>query len=391
MINIKEKKDCCGCGACVQKCPLKCISLITDHEGFAYPQTDVQKCIQCGLCIKICPVINQKKERIPLECNAAQNLDKRELSQSSSGGLFIILAKYVLSQKGVVVGVVFDENWGVKHVASQNEECIRKMMGSKYVQSDTCETFRETEKYLKKGVLVLYSGTPCQIAGLKQFLHIEYSNLITLDFICHGVPSPLVWQRYLHELNNSNIENIEFRNKAERGWKKYSIVIKRKSSSSIKNSIVCSEKHHNNLFMKGFLSDLILRPSCYDCPVKSLKSGSDITIADFWSVERVLPQWVDDDKGTSLLLINTEKGISCFQQICDKMKLQSMDYKSVLEYNSSLIKSAVPHKNREKFFMNFETNKHTLNNLVIRYCYDTRGKIKLYIRLFLQHCGLYNK
>lgn len=114
MINIKEKKDCCGCGACVQKCPLKCISLITDHEGFAYPQTDVQKCIQCGLCIKICPVINQKKERIPLECNAAQNLDKRELSQSSSGGLFIILAKYVLSQKGVVVGVVFDENWGGK-------------------------------------------------------------------------------------------------------------------------------------------------------------------------------------------------------------------------------------------------------------------------------------
>lgn len=391
MIKIKEKKDCCGCGACAQKCPLKCITLITDSEGFLYPETDTSKCVQCGLCIKVCPVINQKKGRLPLECKAAQNLNKNELSHSSSGGLFIILAKYVLSQGGIIVGAVFDKNWNVKHVTSQNYDIISKMMGSKYVQSNTAKTYIETEKYLKKGILVLYTGTPCQIAGLKLFLRKEYSNLITVDFICHGVPSPLVWERYLQELNIKSVDNIDFRNKTERGWKNSSFVLKKKCYNSKDSLIICSEKHHNNLFMKAFLSNLILRPSCYNCPSKELKSGSDITIADFWSIEKVLPQWIDDDNGTSLLLLNTQKGISCFQNVSNNVKQQPTDYESVLKYNSSLIKSVIAHKNRESFFKDFGRNKNTINNLIIRYCYDKKGKMRLYIRLFLQYCGLYKK
>lgn len=143
--------------------------------------------------------------------------------------------------------------------------------------------------------------------------------------------------------------------------------------------------------MKAFLSNLILRPSCYNCPSKELKSGSDITIADFWSIEKVLPQWIDDDNGTSLLLLNTQKGISCFQNVSNNVKQQPTDYESVLKYNSSLIKSVIAHKNRESFFKDFGRNKNTINNLIIRYCYDKKGKMRLYIRLFLQYCGLYKK
>lgn len=391
MIEIIEKKKCCGCGACVQKCPQQCISLIEDNEGFLYPLVNTEKCIQCNLCMKVCPVIGHKPKRKPIICHAAQNKDKNELSQSSSGGIFIIIAQYVINQGGFVVGAVFDNDWNVKQIISNHCEDIKKMMGSKYVQSRTETTFKETEDYLKRGKLVLYTGTPCQIAGLKLFLHREYSNLITIDFICHGVPSPLVWKRYLQEnkVCSSQITNIEFRNKQERGWKKYSVVIYKKSKIGTKETIIKSEKHHNNLYMKAFLSDLILRPSCYDCPAKELKSGSDLTIADFWNINKVLPEWKDDDKGISILLINSDKGNSIVQLLQQKMKIENVDYKSIINYNSAIIKSARPHTNRNLFFADFNKRHSKVNNLILKYCYNNKERIKVITRMLLQKLGLY--
>lgn len=313
MINIKEPKDCCGCNACAQRCPKHCINLQEDHEGFLYPKVDINLCIECGLCEKVCPVINQSIKKEPLQVFAAINPDEKVRMESSSGGIFTLLAEKVIQENGVVFGARFDENWEVKHDYAETIEGLAAFRGSKYVQSRVEDNYLKAERFLKKGRKVLFSGTPCQIAGLKKFLRKEYDNLLTVDFICHGVPSPKVWRMYLDEIcknyinqgdRKSCIKAINFRNKSL-GWKKFSFFFKlnptfiRQKNKPIEHL----ELFYKNSFMKGFLNDLILRPSCYHCPSKSGKSESDITIADFWGIESLSPN-MDDDKGTSLVFIN---------------------------------------------------------------------------------------
>lgn len=328
MIEIKDKSQCCGCNACVQRCPKQCIAMCEDEEGFLYPEVDEAICIDCGLCENVCPVINQADARIPLQVYAAKNTDEKIRMHSSSGGVFSILAEQTIKQGGVVFGARFDENWEVKHDYTETIDGVSVFRGSKYVQSKTGDTFKQAEQFLKQNRKVLFSGTPCQIVALKRYLKKEYENLLLVDFICHGVPSPGVWRKYLKQVialtcdkntvsshlklllseRNALVEGISFRDK-RLGWQKYSfsLTLSTTDESGNKNTVSLSESLNENLFMRGFLANLYLRPSCYACPANKGKSGSDITLGDYWGISSLMPDY-DDDKGISAISVNTEKG-----------------------------------------------------------------------------------
>lgn len=335
MINIQDKKDCCGCSACVQKCPKHCISMQEDKEGFLYPKINLSLCIDCGLCEKVCPVLNQNDIRKPIKVYAAKNPCDEIRIQSSSGGIFTMLAEQIIKEDGVVFGARFDEYWNVIHDYTDNLQGIEPFRSSKYLQSQIGNSYRQAECFLKEGRKVLFSGTPCQISGLKHFLRKDYDNLFTVEVFCHGVPSPGIWRDYLTEFVKDKdiqfdaIKSISFRNKST-GWKNYSFVLSDLSKTY-------KEKASQNIFMKGFLADFYLRPSCHDCPAKSLKSGSDFTIGDFWGIQNIRPDF-DDDKGVSAILINSKKGLEIFQNL--SIQKLSMDYNSVFRYNPALELSA---------------------------------------------------
>lgn len=379
MIQITDKSLCCGCAACVQRCPKQCITLHEDHEGFLYPKADADACIDCGLCEKVCPILNEGNKRKPLKVYAAINKDEKIRLESSSGGIFTLLAEQTIEEGGIVFGARFDENWQVCLDYTETIEGIAAFRGSKYVQARTENTYQQTEKFLKEGRKVLFSGTPCQIAGLKKFLRKEYDNLLAVDFVCHGVPSPKVWRKYLQELLASKgekntvsfspnpssvsegyapIAGISFRNKAL-GWGKYSFVLRRNLTKATaegeKNSVSFSDMHRENTFMRLFLSDVILRPSCYHCHCKEGKSEADITIADFWGIGSISPK-MDDDKGTSLIILQTEKGEQTFSKLDVVKKEQT--YEEASRCNQGLKSVCKPHPKREKFFTGQDNAKN---------------------------------
>ena len=367
MIDIKVKKDCCGCSACVQICPKGCISLKEDIEGFLYPEADKDICIDCGLCEKVCPFINVGVPHEPVNTFAAKNKDESVRMESSSGGIFTLLAEKVIQEGGVVFGARFDENWEVVHDYTEKVSGLSCFSGSKYVQSRIGDTYRQAETFLKQGRKVMFTGTPCQIRGLKLFLRKDYENLLTVDFICHGVPSPGIWRMYLNEtfrkpdrreghgkntvLSSSKaipvITGISFRDK-KLGWKKFSFVVRGMSAGQAdKNSVLLSDIHLKNPFMRAFLSDLILRPSCYECKAKAGRSGSDITIADFWGVQNILPEF-DDDKGVSLLLVNENR--DSFVDVLDDIIKQEINISVAKQYNGGFSEKTKPHPKRTLFF-----------------------------------------
>ena len=271
MIEIRDKKNCCGCAACVQKCPKHCVSLKEDEEGFLYPVVNVDKCIDCGLCEKVCPVLNQDKKHEPIGVYAAKNKNDETRKNSSSGGVFTLLAENVIKRGGVVFGARFDERWEVVHDYVEDKEGISKFRGSKYVQSTIGDNYLKAEQFLKAGRKVLFSGTPCQIAGLKHFLRKDYDNLLTVDFICHGAPSPGVFRTFLRDemhkaarqgggkntvslpciplvtekdgldCKDVEIKSINFRDKRN-GWKKYGFALALSKASAVgeKNSVLLS-------------------------------------------------------------------------------------------------------------------------------------------------------
>lgn len=361
MIKITDKSKCCGCEACVQICPKKCIRFMQDHEGFFYPEADADICIQCGLCLKVCPVIHPYNEHKPQEVLAAINKNEGVRMESSSGGLFTLLAEEIISQGGAVFGVRFDEQWQAVFDSAETIEKLASFRGSKYLQARVGNSFAQCKQILDQGRQVLFSGTQCQIAGLLHFLRKPYPNLLTVDFICHGVPSPKVWQHYLTEIVQDGadaIHNVRFRDK-RLGWKHFSFVL----DYNVHNKAYSlTSTFRENIYMRAFLANLILRPSCHACPSKSGKSHSDLTIADFWGINKVNPQ-MDDDKGTSLVLIHTEKGNKALLR--EQFTCAPANYEDVLRYNSSMEESATCHLKRSKFF--FEFNEQTnLHNLIIK-------------------------
>ena len=371
---IKNKVDCCGCSACVQACPKSCLSMKSDEEGFLYPIKEEKDCIDCGLCERVCPL---KKRHEKLRCKdayAVMNLDEHERMASSSGGVFIKLAKEILRYGGVVFGVVFDDNYGAHHVAASSLEQVIPMLGSKYLQSNIVNTYREALSYLKENRLVLFTGSPCQIKGLYSFLrNKDYANLITMDFLCHGVPSPGIWGRYFKEnfcvvknnpplaevgknsvLNSSlnaisPIGDVKFRDKFESGWKKFRFVVRQKSAfKADQNTVLLSDIYYDNPYMKGFLSDLYLRPACYECRCKNGASQSDITIGDYWGVKEVDKE-LDDDKGLSIVMLNSGKGQELFIHL-DGLRLKEISLEDAKRLNGGFCEHIIPHPKRGKFF-----------------------------------------
>lgn len=381
MINIKNKEDCCGCEACVQVCPKSCISFTEDAEGFSYPKVDLDKCIKCQLCEKVCPIINQYDEKRPLQIYAAKNINEQIRKNSSSGGIFTIIAEKIIIEGGVVFGARFNDNWEVIHDFSETLDGLSVFRGSKYVQSSIGNSFKQVSNFLKEGRKVLFSGTSCQIAGLHHFLRKEYKNLITVDILCHGVPSPKVWREYLNynftsENSDSDstklIEHINFRDKSI-GWHHFSLLIKGKYNSNFSQFQFC-ESLNKNIFMKGFLRDLYLRPSCYNCPAKSLKHHSDITLGDFWGIQHIFPQ-LDDDKGISIVSINSPKG----QLFYNTLEIDNIDASNA-PLPKTMFHSVDYHPKRKKFFDEFLLNNSNINKLIQKYHHLTI--IDRFIRIF---------
>lgn len=358
MINITDKHKCCGCTACISVCPKGYISMSEDKEGFLYPVVDSVKCIDCGLCEKVCPVLHPLKNEAEPLVYAAINNDESIRMQSSSGGIFTLLAEYVIENGGVVFGACFDRDWNVVHDYTETKEGLVRFRGSKYVQSNVGNSFSQVKIFLDAGREVLFSGTPCQVAGLKNYLRKPYPNLLTVDLVCHGVPSPDVWRKYLQETvckayrikkNKSAvnicdyISDIKFRAK-DKGWKKYSFKIEYKDGRIEINPF------YENPYMNIFLSNLSLRPSCYVCPAKLNNVQSDITLADFWGVNKIDPN-IDDDKGCGLLFLNNKEKIGLLYSLQCMLFNQSID--SVSKYNPSILYFAKKNINRKFFFLIF--------------------------------------
>lgn len=338
-----------------------------DTEGFLYPEVDEDICIDCGLCEKVCPELNQGEPKTPPIVYAAMARDEILRRSSSSGGIFSLLAESVIDKGGVVFGSAFNERWEAEHIFVEDKESLARLRGSKYMQSVVGNTFSQAKDFLEKGRHVLYLGTPCQIAGLKKYLGRDYENLLTVDLICHGVPSPKVWRLYLDELLRTKcgagkntvqslneipeIQDVSFRDKAD-GWKKFGLSIRIADFKSAKNSVCQSVEEYrepftDNAFFRLFLENVILRPSCYDCPAKSGKSGSDITLGDFWGIEKLMPEF-DDDRGCSVLSVNTDSGRHVIEKI--DMVAVPVSVEEAFRYNQSYWSSPRPLVNRRFFF-----------------------------------------
>lgn len=374
MIQTEDKSKCCGCGACESVCPKKCISMHGDKEGCLYPVVDMQKCVHCGLCEQVCPELKEIIKRMPnspIKTFAAVNPDSNVRRESSSGGVFSLLAEKIISEGGVVFGARMSADGTVEHCCVENFNEIRLFRGSKYVQSRIGKCYGLAKQYLDSGRKVLFSGTPCQIAGLRGFLRKDYSNLIMVDFVCHGVPAPMVWRKYLKtisrlsgasrknsvsasSLKTLSYESMSFRDKRN-GWKKYGFRLPIAASKGGRNTVSTSYKSDefyeyfaSNKYMQMFLSDLSLRPSCYDCPSKGRLSGSDITIGDFWGIEKIHPE-IDDDLGMSLVMINTRKGNEFYTE-CGAESWEK-NYSDAVRYNPAIECSAVRPAYRDLFMV----------------------------------------
>ncbi|MCQ5185165.1 Coenzyme F420 hydrogenase/dehydrogenase, beta subunit C-terminal domain [Phascolarctobacterium faecium] len=378
---LKNKNQCCGCAACADICPKGAIKMLEDVEGFYYPHIDKSKCIHCGLCEKICPTINVKACDSILEAYAAYNQDEAIRLNSSSGGVFTNLAEVILMNDGVVYGAAFDKNFEVNHIKITKKEDLKRLRGSKYVQSKCDGIYKNVKKDLISGREVLFTGTPCQIVGLKTFLQSEYKNLLCVDIICHGVPSRLVWRKYVEYRCNfakSEIEQIAFRQKDE-GWKQYAVKF------AFTNSTAYCQNLHKDIFMRGFLENLYLRSSCYECRFKGKERKSDITIADFWGVDWLYPE-IDDDKGISAVIIHTLRGKETFDICKNKMFYKLIALDDVVKKNQNMISAVKYNPKREKFFRDLYLNNSDTVEIIKKYL--SRNKTRHYLRLYLNKLGV---
>lgn len=356
MIEICLSKKCSGCTACYAVCPRKAISMQIDEEGFLYPRIDESLCVHCGLCERVCPSLNQKPLREPLSVYAAKAKDDALRQESSSGGIFSLLARQVMSEGGIVYGAAISEiDLSVAHCSAENEEELSWLRGSKYVQSDVGDTYFRVRSQLKDGRKVLFSGTPCQVAALRNYLARDYDNLICVEVICHAVPSPLAWRKFLEKRAAASAKGrdsarpeavigrrISFRRK-NCGWKKFSLSLRFANDKEYLLDL------RTDNFLRGFLSELYNRPSCHECSVRELRSGADITLGDYWNVHQRFPQ-IDDDLGTSVVLVNSNKGAILANKIALECDMVESDYADVRRTNPAIYRSSPPHHKRDKFF-----------------------------------------
>ena len=318
-----------------------------DEEGFGYPVVDLDRCIECHKCERVCPFIKLDEPREPQAVYAACATDEGLREASSSGGLFTLLAEETIGRGGVVFGARFDEAWSICHDYTETIEGLTPFRGSKYLQSRIGDSYRQAEQFLKDRRPVLFTGTPCQIKGLINYLGRGYDNLTTVDVVCHGVPSPMVRQRYLATLRagQGEIAGISFRDKSLSGWRRYDFVAQSTGGGGVR------QFYGDNIYMRGFLNDLYLRPSCYACMAKGGRSQSDLTLGDYWGVERTCPDLdraLDEDKGTSVVMIHSERGRRLLEGL--PCRYQETNYASALAGNPAIEQSVAEPPKRQLFF-----------------------------------------
>jgi acetyltransferase-like isoleucine patch superfamily enzyme/coenzyme F420-reducing hydrogenase beta subunit len=355
MINITDKSQCCGCNACGDICPKDAITFKTDIEGFWYPEVNKDKCIDCGLCEKVCPIINVKELKkndfkTPL-CYAAHHKNLEIRFDSTSGGVFSAFAEEIYKKGGYVGGVVYNEDWSASHFISNNKEDLKRLRSSKYLQSNAEGFYNKVKEAVTTGVPVLVCGTPCQMAALRRFLRKDYDNLIILDFICHSIASPKAHRKYfdyLEEKEGSKVVYFKAKNK-ELGWRsltKKSMFANGKSYYGIKDKDLYSRAYHSNM---------IDRLSCYHCQFKGYPRIADITLADFWGVEKVAKQ-LDNNTGTSAILVNSRKGEDFIQKVSKRLIIQEVKIEDIQPFNRALVQPSIrPNYNRDDFFKDLET------------------------------------
>ena len=374
MIDIKDKHDCCGCTACENICPQKAIVMKPDILGFLYPEIDKTKCTECGLCNKICAFNDNYDKSLNLSepiAYAARHKNLEEVMKSQSGAAFVVLSDYVLETGGVVYGVGYNGHFIATHKRAVTKEQRDEFRGSKYVQSDMSGIFKQVKDDLKNGLTVLYSGTPCQTAGLNSFVGKTLrKNLYLVDLVCHGVPGPIMWRDYLNYLENKynrEIVKVNFRDKAF-GWKSH------------KETFLFAGSTSAISFTYIFYEHIAFRMSCGKCHFANLTRPSDITISDYWGYERTDPKLGEDNKGCSLMICNTEKGKELFETIKDKMNVIPAKLENIIQPN--LEHPSMVHPKRIDFERDYE--KYGFKYVLRKYGQDPLYK-KVY--KFARKCG----
>ena len=365
MPNLADKNQCTGCTACANICPKSCIEMKEDDEGFAQPVIDNSKCISCLACERVCPILSNRTPKDE-ETKAYAALSKNDETrlESSSGGIFSELAKLILQSNGIVYGAKYDDDFKVIHTGIEDIESLKELRGAKYSQSDLSTIFQTVKKQLNNGRQVLFSGTPCQIGGLKAFLKKDYDNLYCIDFVCHGVPSPLVWKKYIEyrsqvDADNQVPEYINLRNK-ESGWSHYSYQVEFAYSKS--NHYLC--QNDKDLYMSLFVNNYILRRSCSNCYYKGYSRESDITLGDFWGIWDILPS-MDDNKGTSVVFTHSNKGEKLLNSAAIHLQSNPVTLDQATMMNPSLLKSSLPKENRERVLKEISQNGfHTKDKII---------------------------
>lgn len=350
-VSLVSHVVCCGCGTCANVCPKNCISMVCDAEGFAYPSVDEQKCVECGACLKKCPVESEDfVGNMPQVSAVLQDKDEKSLMESTSGGAFACIARHILKRGGAVFGAAYDDSLNVSHIAIERLEDLRLLQGSKYISSDLKDSYKKAKAFLKAGRFVFFSGTPCQVAGLKSFLGVESELLLTMDLVCHGVPSQKLFQKYIQwlgEKKKSVVKSYVFRSKEFFGWSLGGEYFDGKKSYAINPD--CDP------YYAAFLRGETFRKSCYSCKFANMNREGDFTVGDFWGFHNMKgPVDFDYKKGLSMLLVNSSKGVELLKQIEGDAAIVPLDLQTISAGNWNLHHPSVYKPIRDEIYANID-------------------------------------
>lgn len=388
MIRLCDSNTCTGCSACYASCMHGALSMVRDDEGFLQPKIDVDKCVECGMCVRSCPILtplnssNVKIEKI----YAIENKDGIERRNAASGGFYSIIAKYFINEyHGIACGAVFDNNFHVIHEAIDDASQISRFASSKYVQSEMNDTFKEIKKILKSGRQVVFSGVPCQVAGLLNFLKRKYDNLITVELVCHGVPSPGFWKKYLDyqcQHYGSNITTVNFKDK-RLGYGSPSMKL------TFSNGRIHYGDSNTDIMLKGFFGGFISRNSCFNCKFRGQNHFADITILDGWHISK----WnmkMNDDKGTTLVMLHNNKAINIFEKIKEKLLYQEVDIDDPFARKDAVMYYELTPKSKSRDAFLKEVSSLGFKNTVDKYMHITlQARLKYLLKSILHTIGIF--
>lgn len=381
ILSSTDKDNCSNCGACYNVCPVDAITLKQNEFGFDYPEVNEDKCLRCNKCVRACYAVQTQELRTPIEAYAATHLNKNTLMLSSSGGAFSALAEHVLSQSGVVCGCVYDENLLPVHICAEKKEDVLLMRKSKYVQSDVGLVYRKVLNNLKSGRLVLFTGTPCQVAALYSVVGLGFPNLITADLICHGVPSRELFKKFLQYLEgkyNTKIISFDFRSKKYK-WQRFTAEFKDDKGRTKNIGKV------NEFYFSAFTGGNILRPNCFNCRFACSERVGDFTLGDFWGHEAVNLN-CDKKNGVSVLTINTKKAQALLEMLSEKLIMEKVGYEIVVAGNTCLRRPTEKGAKWDEYMSAVKNN--TISNIACKYRAKNkkkifRGTIKLLVPITL--------